>query len=130
MLRGTADGHKDGPQPLQLESMPYSTALPIPPQPTDCKGLLHRIVVEYVRPHNELSPRPVPAFVSSDLVQYSPRSEPVVRLRFPWVDKLPAPFLRRLVQLCTRQSKDKMAYLALCFPSYSSSEAPGLRDSD
>src|SRR6266478_5041789 len=110
--------------------MPYSTALPIPPQPTDCKCLLPRSVVECTRPHNVLSPRPVPAFVSSDLVQYSPRSEPVVRLPSPWVDKLPGRFPRRLFQLCTRQSKDKTAYLALCFPSYNSSEALRLADSD
>src|ERR1700757_1053546 len=102
--------------------MLYSTALPIPPQPIDCTGPLLRIVVEHARPHSEPALRPVPASVFSDHVQCSARREPVVRLRFPWVDKLPAPFLRRLVGLCTRQSKDTTDYLALCFPSDSSSE--------
>jgi len=51
-----------------------------------------------------------------DHVQCSARSEPAVRLRFPWVDTLPAPFLRWLVQLCTPQSRDTTASLALCFP--------------
>src|ERR1700746_2914184 len=80
---GIAVQPEDGLLPLQPESTPHSTALPAPLQPVGCKGPLHRIVVEHIRLHSELSPRPVLAFASSDPVQYLLRGEPAATPRLP-----------------------------------------------